>query len=330
MAGKIYTRTKMQTLSAVYTGLFEDLKAAGLTAVLPVAGTTPPVTAGNSKFVFDSSALCNPLHATQPWRIVVDLEGASAYAGRIRIAIATPLQITKDGATSTFPGPADPTGIRTMGQLGKAYNKPTGGAVGDCFVTRNVTNKVYDAGTTVSTLLVVTPRGVFFQYWEENNETAPVHSTFCVQVPVNKDTGVPLSEDKSPIFCVYNCDNTGFFKFVVSESDVARPSASLPADSNTKNSNAIINSKEQVSIARGNKYLVTLPNRLNTDRYAYSEELDMIGYLSSDIIGEGSEISVTLYGEETPRVYRALKSHGPDNTQVRLMVLVENGGVPAV
>ena len=330
MAGKIYQHAKMQSLQAVFTNLYTDLKAAGFTQVLPSTQTAPIVTAGAAKFVMDSSVTTNALHATQPFRILVDIDGATAFAGRLRIAVATPLQITDAGVTTSFPGPADATGMRTIGQLGKAWNKPTGGAVGDCFVTRNISNKVYDAGTVMSSILVVTPRGVFFSVWEEGEELAPMHSMFCVQIPVDKDTGAPLVEDKSPIFCVFNCDNTGFMKYVVSEADVGRPSRPVTAEKNTLNSNAIINAAQQVSIARGNKYLITLPNRLNTERFAYSQELDMFGYVSSDVIGEGSEVSVTLYGEDTPRVYRALKATGPNNTLVRLMCLVENGGVPAV
>ena len=330
MAGKIYEHTKMQSLREVFETLYADLKAAGLTTVLPSTGTAPVITAGAGKFVMDSAIKCNPLHETQPFRILVDLEGASAFAGRLRIAIATPMQITSAGATTTFPGPVDATGMRTIGQLGKAWNKSSGGAPGDVFLTRNINNKLYDAGTVLSSVLVVSNRGIFFSVWEEGEEVAPVHSTFCVQVPVDKDTGSPLITDKSPIFCVFNCDNSGFMKYVVSEADVGRPSRAVVADKNTKNSNSIINSQEQVSIARGNKYLITMPNRLNTERFAYSQELDMFGYVSADVIGEGSEVSVTLYGEELPRVYRALKATGPDNTLVRLMCLVENGGVPSV
>ena len=328
MAGKIYTRTKMQGLQQVAQALFEDLKAAGLTQKLPAANGNLVISSGSGKFLFESSASVNPLHATQPWRILVDLEGATGQAGRLRIAVANPFQLPDVGTTTIFPGAADATGTRIMGQLGNAWNRPSNGVLGDCFITRNVTNRVYDAGTTLSSLFVATPRGIFFHVWEESAEEAPMHSMFCVQVPVNKDTGVQMNADKSPIFCVYNSDNSGFNKFIVSESDVFRPTRSVTAESNTLNSSAIINAEDQVSIARGNRYLLTLPNRLNTDRFAYTEELDMFGYVSADVIGEGSEISVTLYGEGTPRVYRALKATGPNNTKVRVLALVENGGVP--
>lgn len=330
MARKIYERTKMQNLRDVFTNLFTDLKEAGLTQILPASGSSlPTVTAGSGKFIFDSHAGCNPMNETQKWRLLVELDGATGANGRIKVAIATPQQISTTGEVSKFPGPAtDTTGARVIGQLGSAWSKATGGAIGDAFVTRNMSNVVYDEGTLTSSLLVVTNRGVFFSCWVEGEELNPVFSMFNVQVPVDKDTGAPLLEDKSPIFCVFNCDNTGFMKYVVSEADVGRPSRPVTAEKNTKNSNGIINAAEQVSIARGNKYLITMPNRLNTERFAYSQELDMFGYVSADVIGEGSEVSVTLYDEEVPRVYRALKATGGDNSLVRLVVLVENGGVP--
>lgn len=330
MARKIYERTKMRNLRDVFTNLFTDLKEAGLTQVLPASGSSlPAVTAGSGKFIFDSHAGCNPVNETQKWRLLVELDGATGANGRIKVAIATPQQISTTGEVSKFPGPAtDTTGARVIGQLGTAWSKATGGALGDAFVTRSMSNVVYDEGTLTSSLLVVTNRGVFFSCWVEGEEVEPMTSMFCVQLPVNKDNGAPLTVDKSPIFCVYNSDNTGFKRFTVNESDVGRPTVSVNAEKNTFNNNGLINAQEQVSIARGNKYLITLPNRLNTMRFAYSEELDMFGYVSADVIGEGSEVSVELYGESEPRVYRALKATGPNNTLVRIMALVENGGVP--
>lgn len=329
MARKIYEHSKVKNLRDAFTNLFNDLKSAGLTQVHPMGGgSLPTVVAGAGKFVFDSSPVCNPLNETQKWRILVELSGASDSKGLIKIAIATPQQISDGGEVSKFPGPAsDTTGTRVIGQLGNAWSPSGGGRVGDSFLSRNISNIVYDEGTLMSSILVVTNRGVFYQIWEEGAET-PTFSTFCVQVPVNKDTGSPLLTDKSPIFCFYITEDMQPMRFTVSEEDIGRPSKAVAADKNTPWNNSIINSQEQVSIARGNKYLVTLPNRLNTSRFAYSEELDMFAYVSADVVGEGSEIAVTLYGEDTPRIYRALQATGANNTMVRLMALVENGGVP--
>lgn len=330
MPGKTYKREKLQSLSDIAVALFADLKEAGFTQILPATGLNFTPSSGAGKFVFESSAAINPRQAKQPYRILVDLEGATAFSGRLRIAIAGPQQITNAGATATFPGAADTTGLRVMGQLGNAWSKTTGQALGDCFITRNIPNRIYDSGSTISYLLVVTNRGFALSTWEDASDESPVFSFLNVQVPVDKDSGAPLAVDNSPIFCVFNSDNTGLKKFVVNEADVFRPTKAVAADRNTVNSSAIVNSAEQVSIARGNKYLVSFANRLNTERYAYTEELDQFAYVSADVIGEGTEVSVTVYGESTPRVYRALKANGANNTGMRLLMLVEGGGVPNV
>ena len=169
--------------------------------------------------------------------------------------------------------------------------------------------------------------------WETTEEKLSEHfSSYgeVTQAAVMRDklTGRPLLTDNSPIFCVYSCDSQEAQKFVISESDVFRPTKSVSAEIDTVNSAAILNGKDQVAIAKGNKYLITFPNRLNTDRYAYTEELDMFAYTSADVIAEESEIPVTVYGESTPRIYRALKANGANNTKMRLLFLVQGGGVP--
>ena len=328
MAGKKYIRSKMTNLAQVYVALHEDLKAAGLQQVFPVDANLPSPAGGAGKFIFDSTLAVNPLHETQPIRIMVVIEGATSNKGRIKVVIATPLQITDTGETYSFPGPSDLTGQRVMGHLGNHFNRSIGEQVGDVFLNRDVTNLEFTEGSTMSSMLVASDHGLYYQVWEEGEEVTPRWSMFCVQVPADKDNGQPLLKDKSPIFCLYNCDNIGFKKFVVCEADIFRPSPSVDAEKNSKHSNAIINAQDQVSIARDNRYLVTMPNRLNTDRYSYTEELDMMAYVSADVIGEGSDISVTMYGEATPRVYRAMKATGPDNTKVRLLALIEGGGVP--
>jgi len=329
MAGKLIKRTKIQGLANLTTSLFADFKECGLTQVMPSTGQNFTLTAGAGKFVMDSSATVNPLHATQPWRMVVEVTGASAGQGYIRVAIANPQQIDNTGAVSSFPGATDPTGTRVIGQIGKAYNKTSAHVLGDVFIARTMSGQTYDAGTTISYIMSATARGIGLFVWEEGSDDKPKFSWFFVQSPVDKDTGEALLTDNSPIFCVFSCDNTSPMKFVVSESDVFRPSMQKPADTDSVNSSAILNSFEQVAIAKGNKYLITFPNRLNTDRYAYTEELDLFAYTSADVIADESEIPITVYGEATPRIYRAMKANGPDNTGMRIMMLVSGGGIDA-
>lgn len=332
MAGKIYTKSKLQGLVAVASALFLDLKAIGLTQVLPAANGVFTPAAGVGKFVFDSHAAINPMNATQPWRLLVDVASTTANpgTGTLKIAVANPQQLGADGSVTLFPGNnvGQQDGSRTMGQLGRAWANSTGQALGDVFITRNLQNLTYDAGTTYSYYMVASDHGLALQVWEDASDVSPSNSWFLIQSPVDKLTGVPLKDSNSPIFVVYSCDSQEAQKFVVSESDVFRPTKSVSAEIDTVNSAAILNGKDQVAIAKGNKYLITFPNRLNTDRYAYTEELDMIAYTSADVIAEESEIPVTVYGESTPRIYRALKANGANNTRMRLLFLITGGGVP--
>jgi len=353
MPGKIYTRGKIQSLGALLTAMHADFKAAGFKSILPATETPLTLTAGVGKFVLESDAAFNPVQAKQAYRILVETftsEGGTS----MRVAIASPEQISNTGAVASFPyvdtfyagslTPEPYQGQFTMGQLGAKFNPsafkdaPTSSAPpqpglkrGDVFIARDgVRSQNYDGGSTMSYVLSVSDHGVVFYVWEDTSDKAPLYSFFAVQSPVNKDTGEALVDLNSPIFCVFDVDNTGIKKFVVNEADTARPTVAVAADQDTVNSSAIVNSAEQVAIKRGNKYLVTFPNRINTDRYAYTEELDMIAYTSADVIGEEAMIPVRIYGEASDRIYRAMKANGPNNTKMRLLVLVEGGGIPSV
>ena len=141
MPGAVYTRTKLQGLEAIAQSLFADFKLAGLTQVMPTLGANFTPAAGKGKFIFDSSAAVNPLHATQPWRLMLDLDvNSSTSAGKIRLAIANPQQIDNTGAVSSSPGAPDPTGTRTLGQIGSIWSPIGPIQKGNFFITRNVSN----------------------------------------------------------------------------------------------------------------------------------------------------------------------------------------------
>ena len=106
-------------------------------------------------------------------------------------------------------------------------------------------------------------------------------------------------------------------KFVVCEADVHRPSLIVPADQNTEDSNSVLNSTRQVATSEDNKYVITIPKGLNTTRYAYTYELDMIGYTSADVIGEGTEVDLPLY--ESSYRFRALAANRQRNTGMRIL-----------
>lgn len=93
------------------------------------------------------------------------------------------------------------------------------------------------------------------------------------------------------------------------------------ADAHSPDSHAIFNGTEQVSLTEDKTYLLSFPHNLTTPRFRYTEELDMIGTTSADVVMAGQEIQFTTYGESGPRTYRALPASGALNTGFRLAVL---------
>lgn len=93
----------------------------------------------------------------------------------------------------------------------------------------------------------------------------------------------------------------------------------VPADQHTVDYHAVINTRQQVSIGEGNRYIVTFPNGLNTSRFAYTYEMDMVAYTSADVVSAGSEIAVPVYGED--RTYIGINANGPNNTGMRILFI---------
>lgn len=401
MANSIVVKSKnnITSLSTLARSIWTDLVADDkMTSIMPAGKLTPPPVDvdGNVKFVLSSSLQINPLHATQPFRIYVEVEKNA----RMKIAIANPLQISDLGILASYPGSVAYRAANKVGMLGTKWDDKSTSVedypTDTCFLVRD--EVVYPggdlSGSPLSYSLTVTDHGISLFVWGDDSEQAPRSSWFVVQNPVDKTTGLPRVDKNSPIFCVYSCNTTpdgiatasevadwlddavittapagsgtyaaqtfvtelkkllkspvgGFtytgknlkntvftpdsvsiYKFVVSESDVFVPSRSVRADVDRVDSAAIINSQQQVAIASGNQYLVTIPNRLNTQRYAYTDELDLIGYTSSDVISQNSDVPVTVYGETNPRIYKAMKATGPNNTGVRILALISKDDAP--
>lgn len=58
----------------------------------------------------------------------------------------------------------------------------------------------------------------------------------------------------------------------------------------------IINVLQQVSTPENNA-VIQFPKRINTHRHTYSLLLDMLGYISADIMSADSEVPVTFTGQ---------------------------------
>jgi len=180
----------------------------------------------------------------------------------------------------------------------------------------------------LSYYLAITDRGVFLSIWQGSvtDMQGQDFSWLLVQRPVKRDTGLVVTEGKAPVFCVNSVGNQ-INRFVVRESDVTDASAIISAVTDTKDGTAIINDKKQVGVSENNQYIVNYPSRLNTPRYAYTYELDMIGFASATVISGTTEVPQTLYGEAQPRTYLGMHSNLPANNGMRIVALKLGAGI---
>jgi hypothetical protein len=176
--------------------------------------------------------------------------------------------------------------------------------------------------------VVLTDHGVFIGCWgPDPEENGNGFSWLLVQRPVDKKFGIirgtpadPTNPGNRPLFCV-NSVGGKYWKFVVREHDNPVPSARKDATENTQDSGAVINPYQQQSLTENGEYVITFLNNLNSSRFKYADELDMLGTVSSDVVGGGSEIEVSVYNEEDKRKYHALWSSGSFGTKMRIMVV---------
>lgn len=195
--------------------------------------------------------------------------------------------------------------------------------------------------------LTTSKRGIFFGMYDIYSEQSGTKFNWVlVQRSVDRDTGAIRgryvtnetgsiatflrandTESVAPVWCV-NCVNNKYYKFVVREQDLGGPGRKTSAIDNTEDSTAIINPFDQQSLTDDSKYVITFLSNLNTTRFKYPDELDLVGTVSADVIGAGTEAEVNVYNElqsaSNPmnRVYRALPPNSPFGTGMRLVNLV--------
>lgn len=217
-------------------------------------------------------------------------------------------------------------------------------------------------GAPMSYHMTLSDHGIFLAVWAQNpEEEASDYSWILIQRPVDKKTGVvrgvyaelassdpasPLNSGKygdpgnagnRPLFCI-NSTNNNFYKFVVREHDLPVPSIPKDAANNSEDNGAVLNSYPQQSLTENGEYVITFVNNLNSSRFKYADELDMLGTVSADIVGGGTDIDVSVYNEIDPatgqpikRTYHALWPHGKFGTKMRVVVVkaVPNPNAPA-
>ena len=318
------------------------------------SSTTANVTYAPSTFSFtlEAGGLIDPLNgdidpnsltgvplastSRQPWRIqFVVLEEQKASA-----AVATNLQMYFDENANTvkISQVTDDLG-NVIDNVGVTGSQQVNGIFVDTDINQGIYNRKVRVANQPQTyplsyMLSMTDRGFFLGIYEGSWSTtraatsanANYFNWVLVQRPVDRGTGRTLTAGKAPVFHI-NSVNYKYYKAVVRESDILHPTVGpaptlrIPADSHSPDSHAIFNSVEQVSLTEDKTYLLSFPHNLTTPRYRYTEELDMIGTTSSDVVMSGQDIQFKTYGEVGPRTYRALPANGPLNTGLRLAVL---------
>ncbi len=215
-----------------------------------------------------------------------------------------------------------------------------------------------NAARPVAYRLTVTDKGFVLFVWEEaQDDYGSKFSWITVQRPVDPITGATLASGKAPVFCMYSIggglpknpdpllpenasdkqnvyqnkgdwydSNPLIYRFTVREADVFRPTIPVLATVSSPDNHAVINGKQQVSINEQNQYVVTFPTGFNTDRYMYKHEMDLTPYTSADVIGMWSDVSITVYGENTARRYKAMHSNLPNGVGLRILVMVFGPG----
>ncbi len=345
VSGFYVRRSGYTHVGELMLAVINDLTTNGFTARFPAAWVPPVDATGRAKFkvTLEAGPTVDPLNETalqnkQPWRVQIEVfdkhtAGLTSGSQQALRTDGTASYGTQGTTTKTLKGP--------LGAVGGYYTKnpadvatfapdPTKPAEGFINRSSRVLLGQVDLSDSfpMTYSLSITPRGISLCVWEDyvSDSASTAVSWVVIQRPVARENGAVVITGKAPVFCVYSVNGT-ISRFIVRESDVLRPSDAVDATKDTDYNNAIINSLEQVAISEGNKYVVSFMSRLNTTRYAYTYELDMVGYTSADVVSENTDIPLRVYGETTDRKYVSLLANGANNTGMRIVTIKEGGGI---
>lgn len=283
--------------TALFNSLIKDFAANGFTPLFydtgAITDTGDAITA--IKAVFEAGPTVDPLHTTQPWRIMLNglCEGG-------QIAVATPYQFLDDGTVYKMDGTSlvptssisDPT---ICGQIG--FHNTDTGIINDAYLTH---------ASPYSYRLSITDRGFaveFFQQLTLEDATGTAVRKFswvCVQRLVNPITGIVQTTGRCPVLALYSCDSGKTAKrIVVREVDIMAPTQSVVVSQYDDYVNQVVNVSKQTVLAESNQYYIIFPSGFNTARHLYNEEMDMMAYTSAGVLSQFNDAVVNVYGRGT-------------------------------
>jgi hypothetical protein len=339
--------------------LLLDLSGNGFNVIHPSGGITPTTT----EATLEATAAVDPLiggavppEEQQPWRLKVKWDEVTRT---LHFWAACPQQLDEEGGTADYSYTYESGGmVDDLERLPNLYppgaDRPPLGQTQipqdnfsqypPFFFHRYYENNSRDSSGDMdyhvspwddnahplAYRLSISDHGIAFMIWDESLHGADRYfNWFVVQRPVDSVTGDTLVTGKAPLFCVYSVGGTDdrTYRFTVRERDVHCPDLPRLAFAHGEDHHAILNNAKQVAITENDNYVLTFPNGLNTRRYMYTEELDMIAFTSADVISQWADAELAVYGEGSPRIYKAMHSNGENNTGMRLLMLTSGGGV---
>lgn len=339
MPGFTVQRSGFTRVPELYYSIVQDLIANGFDLVYPASMPAAPVSGtpyAPFKATLYATAALDPFNATEPWAIHFNANASQ----KGDVFVSTPLQLPADGTVAQVSDTASGNALPDQGTNAPLYSGmlntagivptgPTTDLPGTFFISR--ANRMTPAGTEnnypMSYRITTASTGVVVFVWEDASDTTGLNfEYFCVQRPVDHVTGSATSPATAhnPMFCVFGMNGKNY-RFTVRENDVFKPTLPTDAASSTPDSNAIMNGVQQVAITENNQYVITFPNGLNTQRYAYTTELDLIAYTSADVVSAYTDVPITVYGEGSPRTYKAMCANGANNTGMRILMLTAGG-----
>ena len=177
--------------------------------------------------------------------------------------------------------------------------------------------------------------GVYFSESAANLQTAETTVTSVYDNEGNAYSIDSLGNDSFYILSPYDREDSLadeftaklIWRFVAREFDIVRPwDVHKLATKHQTDSNAIINPLEQLAITNDNRFVITFPTGLTTQRFMYpKEEIDLICFSSAEVVAEGSNVPMNTYlpsGNADNRRYQGMRSTLANGNGMRIMLLV--------
>lgn len=284
------------------------------------------VSSASKSIVLHAGAAVDPRYKSEPWSVVFKASDVDNYVSLNVIATG---QLTVDVAPTTQVGETtDPVSKLPIPILSEAGRVSRDANTDHYFIHRNNGWKLPIADPTaqpISYYLSISDHGFGLCCWSEGTTISGTDFSWVV-AQRGVQSNLTLPNTKSPVICVFQTETSGdpntldpacIQRYTVIEDDVGASTAPMSAVQTTSDCVPIINPLQQVSITPDDAVLILYPQLYNTSRHVYFLVLDMLAYVSADVISMSSTVNVSfLTGVKN---YSALLANGVNNTGVRIL-----------